>query len=91
MSRNRRKGRAHHLTEDELDRRLPQADGHEIVRRPIFIKNSPMDDTLEEPPPTSETQLRPGTGGRAVGTSNEHRNTTVKAGTDADSRRNPSV
>lgn len=48
MSGNRRKEITRHLTEDELDRLLAEADDPTIIRRLIFVKNLYAGDTLED-------------------------------------------
>ena len=48
MSRKRRKEIKHHLTEDELDEKLAEADDDEIVRRLTFLKNIYQGDLIKE-------------------------------------------
>lgn len=48
MSRKRRKEIKRHLTEDELDEKLAEADDDEIVRRLTFLKNLYRGDLIKE-------------------------------------------
>lgn len=47
MSGDRRKEITHHLTEEELDEKLAEADDDDIVRRISFVKNLYQGDTVK--------------------------------------------
>ena len=48
MSKDRRKEVVRHLTDEELDRLLSEADNPKVVRGLVFIKNLYEGDTLKE-------------------------------------------
>ena len=48
MSRKRRKEIKRHLIEDELDKKLAEADDDEIVRRLTFLKNVYQGDLIKK-------------------------------------------
>jgi len=49
MSGDRRKEIIRHLSEDDLDRLLSEADDPKVVRRLTFVKNLYKGDSLDEP------------------------------------------
>ena len=68
MKRSRRKEIEHHLTEEEIDELLREAEDDHHVRRLGFLKNLYHGDSIPEPPTAKVGRPPPVVAGQMLGT-----------------------